>query len=214
MSFFALFKFCSSIVIAKESQSFELFLMKKNLLLSALAIALILVNPIFGQSKETAQVILNNHWVKKYKKLKNDLEDKAGFVKTAENISAAEKENIKEAYQTTSKMLDSWLDHLLATIEKKDGPFMQQLSEGNMDPELKEELLEIFAYYSSEFQVMYEEVTGQNTKMVISHSKLMSDNVPSGDQASWNATPEKILKEYLISNVKQPLRPAPWNALF
>lgn len=188
--------------------------MKNNLLLSALAIALILVNPIFGQSKETAQVILNNHWVKKYKKLKNDLEDKAGFVKTAENISSSEKENIKEAYQITSKMLDSWLDHLLTKIEKKDGPFLQELSQGQMDPELKEELLEIFAFYSSEFQVLYEEVTGQNTKMVLSHSKLMSDNESSGDQFSWNATAENILKEYLISNVKQPLRPADWNALF
>lgn len=188
--------------------------MKRKLLLAALALPLILVNPIFGQSKETAKVIMTNHWVKKYKKLKADLEDKAGFVKTATNISEAEKQTVKESYLATSKKLDIWLDHLVTAIEKKDGAFMQQLSEGNMDQDLKEELLDIFAFYSSEFQLVYDEVTGMKSKMLFSHSKLMGEAENQSFEANWSGTPEKIQRDFLISNVKQPLQPAPWNSLF
>lgn len=156
--------------------------------------------------------MLTNHWVKKYKKLKTDLEDKAGFVKTANNINETDKQLIKVSFLETSKKLDQWLDHLVYTIETKDGKALQQMSEGNIDPELKEELLDIFAFYSNEFQLKYEEVTGQQSKMVFSHSKLMSEG-EVGPHV-WTGSNDKIQKDFLISNVKQPLQPASWNSLF
>lgn len=156
---------------------------------------------------------MTNHWVKKYKKLKSDLEDKAGYVKTSETISEADKKNIKKSYLETSKRLEIWLDHLVSTIEHKDGQALQQLSEGNIDQELKAELLDIFAFYSNEFQLLFEEVTGQEAKMVVTHTRLMSE-VDQEKSVHWNGSNDKIQREFLISNVKKPLQPAAWNSLF
>jgi|GEM_PF-3262735 len=187
--------------------------MKRKILLAALALPLILLNPITGQSKNTDEVVMTNHWVKKFKKLKSDLEDKAGYVKTSENISEADKKIIKKSYLETSKRLEMWLDHLVTTIETKDGQALQQLSEGNIDQELKEELLEIFSYYSNDFQLHFEEITGQEAKMVVSHTRLMSEcEAPNAQQL--NNRNDNIQRDFLISNVKKPLQPAAWNSLF
>ena len=208
MPFFALFIFSLSIV---GDKSFPLQpKMKQKLLIIAFALPLILINPLFAQSKDALKTIMTNQWVKKYKKLKTDLEDKAGFVKTLENVSEADQQLIKASYQQTSKMLDHWLDHLVASIEKNNDVAMAKLAEGSMDEELKAELLEIFSFYSNDFTTKYEEVTGIETKTVVTHARLMEDGsmeptvVPTG----------KVERDFLISNVKKPLQPANWNALF
>ena len=185
--------------------------MKKIILACAFALPIFLMNPGFCQSNDASKTILSNSWVKKYKKLKSDLEEKAAVVKNMENLSEADLKSIEKSYKKTSKMLEEWLDHLIIALETGNKETINQLSEGSIDPVLKEELLVIYTIYANEFSTRYEEITGLEGKTVLSHNRLMADgNSESSDLNLVN----KFDRSFLIATVKDPLTPSDWKAIY
>lgn len=185
--------------------------MKRKLLVILFALPILLMSPVFAQSQETVQTIMTNNWVKKYKKLKTDLENKAVHVKDMDNISKADRTNIEKSYEETSRRLELWLDNLITQIDLNNQVVLNHLASGGMEPELKSELLGIFTFYSNNFATQYEDITGEGVQAIMSNSKLMED----GEQNSNIKVPVgKVEKEFLIANVKMPLSPTAWDALY
>jgi len=184
--------------------------MKNIVLVFVFAIPLLFAMPSTGQSKEALKSIMANSWVKKYKKLKTDLEDKAYFIKNMENISESDLKSMEKNYQITTKMLDTWLLDFANSVElKKEN--ISYLSEGTINPELKQELLDIFTYYTDNFTTQYEDITGQKSKMIISHQQLMEE----GEIISSNSTNfEKVDRPFLMANLVEPLKSTAWNKIY
>jgi len=184
--------------------------MKKYFFVLAFALPLFIAVPSTGQSKEALKSIMANSWVKKYKKLKTDLEEKAYFVKNMENISESDLKAMEKSYKKTTKLLDKWLvDFATSLDEKKENVTL--LSEGSISYELKEELFDIFAMYSNEFSTQYEDITGLQAKSVITHEQLMKDELTEPNSAT---SFEKIDKSFLMANVIPTLKPSAWNKLY
>jgi len=186
--------------------------MRHFLLFQVLVFTLCFVKPAFSQNKdkEAVKTIMTNQWVSKYKKLKTDLENKAIFIKNMENISERDLAKLKKSYTATSKMLDTWLDHLVVSIHDKNET-MEQIAQGDINSELKEELQKIFTFYADNFSTFYEETTGQKSNFVIDSPK--TEDSESNEETAW--TQEKPIEvDFLLSNVKKPLRPNNWNSIF
>lgn len=185
--------------------------MKTKLLVVLFALPILLMSPVLAQSQDAVKAIMTNHWVKKYKKLKSDLENKAVHVKDMDNISEAERANIEKSYGQTSQRLEQWLDNLINQVDNNNQVVLAHLAEGSMEPELKTQLLDIFSFYANDFASHYEEVTGEGVKAIMSNNKLLEDGqqnfnikVPAG----------KVEKDFLIAYVKKPLSPMAWSALY
>ncbi len=185
--------------------------MKKLLLAFVFTLPLIFGISAFGQSSETIKTILSNSWVKKYKKLKNDLEDKATYAKGLKNVKESDLKELERAYNKTSQKLEKWLDDVVYTIGNNPKESIELMSEGKINQQLKEELLAVFTYYSSEFLTCYEEITGDQGRNLFTHSRLMEDGQPSGTVTE--ADKQKIEKDELQSSFKKPLVPSEWNSL-
>lgn len=185
--------------------------MKKILLAFVFALPFLFVMPIHGQSSESLKTIMANSWVKKYKKLKNDLEEKASYAKGLQNVKDSDLKDLKTAYDITSKRLEKWLDDVVVSIGTNQKEALVLIADGKIDQDLKEELLSIFSYYSSEFVTRYEDITGDQGKTLLPHSKLMEDGSPCGNVAEVEK--EKIDKNFLIAYFKKPLVPSDWKSL-
>jgi len=107
-------------------------------------------------------------------------------------------------------MLDTWLLDFANSVElKKEN--ISYLSEGTINPELKQELLDIFTYYTDNFTTQYEDITGQKSKMIISHQQLMEE----GEIISSNSTNfEKVDRPFLMANLVEPLKSTAWNKIY
>jgi hypothetical protein len=185
--------------------------MKKVLLAFVFALPFLFVSPIHGQSSESLKTIMANLWVKKYKKLKNDLEEKATYAKGLKNVKEADLEELESAYNQTSKKLETWLDDVVASIGTNQKEALVLISEGKISQELKNELLEIFTFYSNEFVTRYEDITGDRGRSLLTHSKLMEDGQPCGTMTEVEK--EKVDKEFLLAFFKKPLTPSNWKSL-
>ena len=184
--------------------------MKNILLIFVFAFALFVAVPSTGQSKDALKSILSNSWVKKYKKLKTDLEEKAYFIKNMENISETDLIAMEKSYKKTSKLLDKWLvDFATSLDEKKENVTL--LSEGSISYELKEELFDIFTMYSNDFTTRFEDITGLQSKFVITHEQLMQDDLTAPNTLT---SFEKIDRSFLMANVVPTLKPSAWNKIY
>lgn len=185
--------------------------MNTKLLVVLFALFVLLMTPVFAQSQDAVKAIMTNHWVKKYKKLKSDLENKAVHVKDMDNISESERANIEKSYMHTSQRLEQWLDNLINEVDNNNQGVLAHLAEGTMEPQLKNELLDIFSFYANDFASHYEEVTGKGVKAIMPNHKLMED----GEQNPRIKVPSgKVEKDVLIAYVKKPLSPTAWSALY
>jgi hypothetical protein len=184
--------------------------MKKYIYVIALALTLFIAVPSTGQSKETLKSIMANSWVKKYKKLKTDLEEKAYFVKNMENISESDLKTMEQSYKKTSKLLDKWLVDFAASMDEKKENIVL-LSEGSINNDLKEELFEIFTIYSNDFTTKYEDITGLPSKSVLSHEQLRKDELT---ESNGPVSFDKINKSFLMANVVPSLKPSAWNKIY
>jgi hypothetical protein len=187
--------------------------MKRIILIVVFALPLFLGNPSTGQSKEALKSILANSWVKKYKKLKKDLEEKASFVKNMKNISESDLKIMETSYSKTSERLDAWLLHFAESIEN-DEKTITYLNEGSISPELKTELVGIFTYYANEYSTKFEDLTGIQTKTLITHQVLNGEEKSEDNSKIEMPTNGKIDKNYLLANVIKPLKPSAWNSIF
>lgn len=184
--------------------------MKKIVLVLVVLFSINQTNPTFAQSSDLLKTVLSNSWVKKYKKLKSDLEEKAYVAKSMENISESDLKSIEKSYKKTSKMLEAWVDHLVADLEKNNHQIIYKMSEGSISEDLKKELLDIFTFYANDFSTLYEEATGLKSRTIFTHSALLED----GQQAlDIEAGKLKVEKNFLLANVKKPLSPTDWKTL-
>jgi len=184
--------------------------MKKYLFVLAFALPLFISVPSTGQSKEALKSIMANSWVKKYKKLKTDLEEKAYFIKNMENISESDLLVMEKSYKKTSKLLDKWLVDFAGSVDgNKENVTL--LSEGSISNDLKEELFAIYTMYSNEFSTRFEEITGMQSKSVITHEQLMKDELSGPIE---NTSFEKIDRSFFMANIVPPLKPSAWNKIY
>jgi hypothetical protein len=187
--------------------------MTRKLLILAFALPIFFLNPAGAQSKdkEVVRVIMQNQWITKYKKLKTDLENKAAYVKNLEKISDRDLGAIKGSYVETSRMLDAWLDHFVNSIHQNKASSFENLSHGEISQELKDELQTIFTFYANDFSTMYEDITGEEPKVVTNLGESETENSDSDLRISQDAN---IEMELLIAKVKTPLTPMAWNSIY
>lgn len=185
--------------------------MKKILLSFLFVFSLLFCSSAVAQNQDEVKLITANVWVKKYKALKQDIENKAVRVKDMEGLTESERIEMERSYLITTRMLEQWLDDLIEEVGENNAEVISHLANGSMEPGLKQELLDIFSYYANNFTDHYEQITGENVHAIMSNSRLMADGelnphirIPSG----------KVQKNVLIAHVKKPLSPTAWNALY
>jgi hypothetical protein len=152
------------------------------------------------------KMFMNNEWILKYKKLKNDLENKAATIKDMEELSEKNIAELKESYGRTSLMLESWLLEVVTALETAQPEQMSNLSKGNLNPELEAGFNELLTAYANDFSTQYEEVTGLTDNFVLSMNAERAETT--------NASPStiKFEKNELLAGVKQ-LLPNDWNSV-
>jgi len=211
--FFGLFKFFRSLVNTLTSRFIKSSrTMKHKLLILLFALPLIVLNPALSQSKEVVKTIMTNQWVTKYKKLKTDLENKAAFIKNMENLSSKDLATIKKSYVETTFMLDSWLNHLVTSIQEDKTKNLEQLANGNITDDLKEELQEIFTFYANDFSTKYEDVTGIKNSAVIGSPIMGQENTEISTEVYSSSS--EVDMDMLLAKVKKPLSPSDWNSIY
>ncbi len=146
----------------------------------------------------------------KYKKLKTDLENKAAYVKNMEKISEKDLKEMKSSFNATNIMLDEWLGHFVSSLS--EGKNIEELSSGNIAPDLKSELEEIFTFYANDFSTRFEDLTGQESRFVIG-SPVNADQSSKRLSAEINVSESGIDRELLTSKVKKILVPNDWNSI-
>jgi Skp family chaperone for outer membrane proteins len=184
------------------------FFMKKLLPVFVLLLPLVFGLTAFGQNSESIKTIMANSWVKK---LKNDLEEKATYAKGLKKVKESDLKNLESAYNQTSEKLESWLDDMVTTLGTNQKEAIDLLADGKINQELKDKLLAVFSFYSSEFLTCYEEITGDEGQNLFNHARLMEDGQPCGTHP--DVEKEKIDKDFLLSSFKKPLVPSGWDAL-
>jgi len=185
--------------------------MKQKLLIILFALPLFVLNPAHSQSKEIVKTVMTNQWITKYKKLKTDLENKAAFIKNMENISEKDLVLIKNSYSETSFLLDTWVNHLVQSLEENKSGNLEQLANGDIAPDLKAELQKLFTFYANDFSTKYEDVTGQKSNFVVG---APTEQPVTGATNSTETPSTTIDKDVLMARIKQPLTPSDWNSIY
>lgn len=186
--------------------------MKQKLLIILFALPLFVLNPARSQSKEIVKTVMTNQWITKYKKLKTDLENKAAFIKNMENISEKDLVLIKKSYAETSYLLDAWVNHLVKSLEENKSGNLEQMANGDIAPDLKAELQELFTFYANDFSTKYEDITGQKSSFVVGAPTEQNDDETTSATETAQVTP--IDKDILVARIKQPLSPSDWNSIY
>jgi hypothetical protein len=186
--------------------------MKQKLLIILFALPLFVLNPAHSQSKEIVKTVMTNQWITKYKKLKTDLENKAAFIKNMENISEKDLVLIKNSYSETSFLLDTWVNHLVQSLEENKSGNLEQLANGDIAPDLKAELQELFTFYANDFSTKYEDITGQKSNFVV--GAPTDQAVTETTSSTENSPSTTIDKDVLMARIKQPLTPSDWNSIY
>ena len=181
--------------------------MLRLIAISVLSFFLIAESSAFAQSRETMKVLMGNEWIGRYKKLKNDLENKVARAKDMENLSEKEISDIRDSYVRTSLMLENWLMRVVESVEISNQYEIQFLSRGGLSPELQESFRGIVTSYANDFTSGFEEITGIRENLVL---KLPNNEVSqpgNGTAVEW-----KIQREDLMACI-MPLLPNDWNSI-
>jgi len=186
--------------------------MKQKLLIILFALPLFVLNPAHSQSKEIVKTVMTNQWITKYKKLKTDLENKAAFIKNNENVSEKDLILIRKSYTETSILLDAWVNHLVQSLEENKSGNLEQLANGDIAADLKEELQVLFTFYANDFSTKYEDITGQKSSFVVGAPTDQSGTESTASTETSQTT--TIDKDVLMARIKQPLMPTDWNSIY
>ena len=158
------------------------------------------------QSKDNVRLLLGNEWIGKYKKLKNDLENKVALVKDMEDLSEQDISDIRDSYARTSLLLENWLLQVVNTMESADQSKIETFSKGDLDADLQEGFRNLLTAYADDFTSQYEEKTGRSDNFVIN---LESNNelkeIPGN--ITW-----KFEREEVLAGIR-PLLPNDWNSI-
>lgn len=183
-----------------------------KLLLLLFWIPLFSAHPATSQTakdKEVIRAILTNQWITKYKKLKSDLENKAAYVKNMESVSESDMKSLEKSYAETTLRLDAWLEHLVNLVAENNATCLENLSHGDLPEVLRDELQDVFTFYSNDFSTRYEEVTGLESGVAIDTPKKLAADI------NWDFPGEgTVARDLLMARVKQPLSPSSWNSIY
>ena len=185
--------------------------MKKHFRILIFALPFLLASPAFSQSKELVRAIMTNPWVAKYKKLKRDLENKVAYLKNMDGLPEDKLNAMKKSYTQTQMRLDLWINHLTETVAGGNSDSRERLAQGDLDDNLKEELRDIFSFYSNDFIFRFEETTGQNPAYVFDTE---SSEKNGNSLNAQELLTEKTDKEALMSRIKNSLEPLSWAAIY
>lgn len=180
--------------------------MLKYIATGLFAIILLSSFPAVCQSGDNGKVLYGNEWIRKYKRLKSDLENKVAKVKEMEDLSERDIEDIRDSYNRTSLLLENWLLQVVSVLETAEPAKMESFSKGSVNPELQASFGELLTAYSNDFTTLYEEKTGFSDNLVMS----MESN---GEvRESMTTITWKFEREELMVKI-QPLLPSDWNSI-
>jgi len=180
--------------------------MLKYIALGIFAIILLAANPAQSQSADNGKVLYGNEWIRKYKRLKSDLENKVAKVKDMEDLSERDIEDIHDSYNRTSLLLENWLLQVVSALESAEPAKMESFSKGIVNPELQTSFGELLTAYSNDFTTLYEEKTGYRDNLVISLENN-EDYKKNMTTITW-----KFEREEFMAKI-QPLLPSDWNSI-
>jgi hypothetical protein len=158
------------------------------------------------QSKDNIRLLMGNEWISKYKKLKNDLENKVAMVKDMEDLTEKNVADIRDSYNRTSLLLEDWLLQVVNTMESADQSKIETFTKGNLNPELQEAFRGLLTAYADDFTTQYEEITGRSDNFVVSlQSESEGKEIPGN--IAW-----KFERDEMLAGIK-PLLPNDWNSI-
>ncbi len=163
-----------------------------------------------AQSKdEIVTQLLQNDWVKKYRRIKIDMENKAGNIKDAR--SEEEIARLKDDYVRTRSLMEKWVEGLTEEL-RKDNTLSNMLASPAYLPEnLKEELENLYAYYEDNFNTTYEQIIGINQRnLVVNFSVNTSDT----SEQFTKYTAMNLNQFDLKKDLAKMLEPNSWKSIY
>lgn len=163
-----------------------------------------------AQSKdEVVTQLLQNDWVKKFRRIKTDMESKAGNLKDAKNEE--ELARLKDDYMRTRSMMEKWVESLSEEL-RKENTLSNMLQTPNYLPEnLKEELETLYAFYEDNFNTTYEQIVGVNQKNPVVNFAISS----SDDQKMFSSYSSSNFDSMnLKKDLAKVLEPNTWKAIY
>jgi len=126
-----------------------------------------------AQSKdEIVTQLLQNNWVKKYRRIKTDMENKASNLK--DSHSEEEIARLKDDYNRTSTLMEKWIESLTNEL-RNEVTLQNMLNSTTFIPEnLKEELEVLYGFYEDNFNTTYEQLTGVNQNNLVVNFSINS----------------------------------------
>jgi len=115
--------------------------------------------------------IISSEIVKQYRKIKNDLEDKAKTAKDLPKANRKDVEDLQASYNLVQKTSSEFLKSLSAEIENANNTG-RQLQLADFDKAHLTEVYSLYNRYQEEFLVKYENLVGETTRPVMSTAKL------------------------------------------
>jgi|GEM_PF-1520723 len=158
---------------------------------------------------EVVSQLLQNDWVKKYRRIKLDMENKAGNLKDAKNEE--EIARLKDDYIRTRSLMEKWVENLAEEL-RKESTLSNMLASPAFIPEnLKEELESLYAFYEDNFNTTYEQISGVNQKNLVVN---LTSNPVNSDVKNPKYTSMAFGQFDLKKDLEKILEPNSWKSIY
>ena len=117
--------------------------------------------------------IINSEIVKQYRKIKNDLEDKAKTAKDLPKANHKDVEDLQASYKLVQKTSSDFLKSLSAEIENANNSG-RQLQLADFDKAHLTQVYSLYNRYQEEFLIKYENLVGQTDRPIMNTARLDS----------------------------------------
>lgn len=181
-------------------------MLHRLLIISFLTFSFCVLNPLLAQSEsEMLKSILQDQWVLKYKKLKKELEQKAGNIKSMPGLTESQTQEFKEEYNKTSNLLQDWLSDFSKSLKERE-TYEGIKARGTIVNEgLQEVLTNIEKYYIDNFSFQYDFVTQTHDKNPLKYE------ITASNFQLMTSAPDKEQTNKLSKEIRKPLTPLRWN---
>jgi hypothetical protein len=184
----------------------------KTTLLTLAFVASLLFSPAIAQHEDkVVSKILQDEWVSKYRKIKVDLENKAGNFKDMEGVSEKDFAVMKKSYMEVSARLNDWLKSFAKNCMLPETYQLMEQTGSPVNEMLKADLMDIISLYENTFNSRYEEITGlRQRNAIFSNAKLNKD---ANQHTALNVDYAKIEGDEVSKRIRKPLEVAHWKEL-